>query len=56
MKKLVVIRHDTQEAEVYPYDENVWDCPEDFTGEYGIFVLDSNCTWAVVDKLNIKII
>ena len=56
MKKLVVIDHPTKRVVVYPYDENIWDCPEDYTDENGMYVIDSNCSWIVVDELNIKII
>jgi hypothetical protein len=54
-KKLVVLDHGEQTVTVYPYDENVWGSPEDFTDEDGHYVLDSNCQWMVVDDLNIKI-
>jgi hypothetical protein len=54
-KKLVVLDHGEKTVTVYPYDENVWESPEDFTDEDGIYVLDSNCEWMVVDDLNIKI-
>lgn len=56
MKKLVVIDHATEEVLVHQYDEDVWDCPEDYTDENGTYVIDSNCSWIVVDELNIKII
>ena len=55
MKKLLVIDHNTQEVLVYQYDENIWESPEDYTDENGIYVIDNNCSWIAVDELNIKI-
>ena len=55
-KKLVVLDYGEKTVAVYPYDENVWDSPEDFTDKDGNYVLDSNCEWMVVDDLNIKIL
>ena len=55
IKKLVVLDHGEQSVTVYNYDENIWESPEDFTDENGIYVLDSNCQWIVVEELNIKI-
>lgn len=56
IKKLVVLDHGEQTVTVYPYDENIWEEPEDFTDENGIYVLDSNCEWMVVEELKIKIV
>lgn len=54
MKKLVVIDYITSDVSVYPYDENIWDSPEDFTYN-DVYVITSNCCWIVVDDLQIKI-
>ena len=55
MKKLIVLDHGESKVHIYNYDENIWESPEDFTDEDGIYLLDSNCEWMLVDKLNIKI-
>lgn len=56
LKKLVVLDYGDGTVTVYPYDENIWESPEDYTDENGNYVLDSNCNWMVVDDLTIKII
>lgn len=56
MKKLIVIDHVDETVTVYPYDENIWESPEDYTTEDGIYVLNSDCSWIVVDEVNIKIV
>jgi hypothetical protein len=53
MKKLVVLDHGVGEVYVYTYDDSKFDCPEDFTDKNGVYVLDSNCEWMLVDELNI---
>jgi len=55
MKKLVVLDYYDGTVTVYPYDENIWESPEDYTDEKGNYILDSNCNWMVVENLNIKI-
>jgi hypothetical protein len=55
MKQLIVFDPTTAEVRIYPYDENVWECPEDFADENGITVLDSNCQWMVVDEIKLPI-
>ena len=54
MKKLIVLDFTSSEVHIYPYDENIWECPEDFADENGITVLDSNCQWMVVDELKLQ--
>lgn len=54
-KKLVVLDYITNEIYVYHYDENIWECPEDYEID-GIFVIHNNCNWLVVDELKINII
>jgi len=55
MKKIIILDFGTTEVSIYDYDENIWECPEDFTDENGVFIIDSNCQYMVVDELNIKI-
>lgn len=54
MKKLVVISYTDGKVNVYPYDENIWESPEDYTVNDS-HVIDSNCCWIVVDDLEIKV-
>ena len=56
MKKLIVIDHSCETVTVYPYDENVWECPEDYTTQDGVYVINNDCTWIVVSEVNIKIV
>lgn len=53
-KVLVILDFTTQEVLIYPYDENVWESPEDVTDRDGNLVIDNNCQYMVCDKLNIK--
>ena len=55
MKKLIVMSHSCETVTVYPYDENVWESPEDYQID-NVYVIDSNCSWLVVNEVNIKII
>tara|TARA_R110000868_G_scaffold38450_4_gene134537 strand:+ start:2597 stop:2854 length:258 start_codon:yes stop_codon:yes gene_type:complete len=55
MKKLIVLDFTTAEVHIYPYDENIWECPEDFADENGNLILNSNCQWMVVDELKLQI-
>jgi hypothetical protein len=56
MKKLVVVDHRDKTMTVYPYDENVWESPEDYMTEDEELVIHSDCSWIVVDALTIKIV
>jgi hypothetical protein len=55
MKKLIVLRHDTGKIDIYNYDENIWESPEEFQDDDGDYLINSNCSYMVVDKLEIKI-
>ena len=55
MKKLIVLNFTSSEVHIYPYDENIWECPEDFADENGITVLDSNCQYMVVEEVKLLI-
>ena len=55
MKKLIVMSYTDQSIEVYNYDENIWESPEDFTNEDGIYVVDNNCHYMVVDVVQITV-
>jgi hypothetical protein len=54
-KKLVVLDYITNEIYVYDYDENIWECPEDYEID-GVFVIHNNCNWLVVNELKINIL
>lgn len=54
-KKLVVLDYMSKEVSIYEYDENIYDCPEDFEID-GVFVIHSNCYFMVVDELKINVI
>jgi hypothetical protein len=54
-KKLIVLDFETQKVDVYPYDENVWESPEDFLDNNDCYVITSNCQWMLTDDLSIKI-
>jgi len=49
------MNHSCETVTVYPYDENVWESPEDYQID-NVYVIDSNCSWLVVNEVNIKII
>ena len=55
IKKIIILDYSTGEVLIKDYDENIWDCPEDMTDEDGILIINSDCNWMVVDKLNLKI-
>lgn len=56
MKKLLVIDYIRQTVTVYPYDENIWNSPEEYTTEDGDYVVHDNCAWIVLPEVNIKIV
>lgn len=56
MKKLVVVDHRDKTMTVYPYDENVWESPEDYMTEDEELVIHSDCSWILLDALTIKIV
>ena len=53
--KLIVLDFETQKVDVYPYNENVWESPEEFQDENDCYVITSNCQWMLADTLTIKI-
>jgi hypothetical protein len=55
MKKLIVLNFTNGEVHIYPYDENIWDSPEDVTDEYGDLIIDNNCQYMVVEELKLQI-
>ena len=55
IKKIIILDYSTGEVLIKDYDENIWDCAEDMTDEYGNLILHSDCHWMIVDKLNLKI-
>lgn len=55
MKKLIILDFGTGEVHIYPYDENIWESPEDFTDEDGYMIIDSNCQYMVVKDLKLQI-
>ena len=54
-KKLIVMNYITQSISVYDYDPNIWEHPEDFKTEDGIYPIACDAAWMVVDKLNLDI-
>ena len=50
MKKLIILDFSTSEVHVYPYDENVWECAEDFTDYDGNFVPDVHIVLAEMNN------
>jgi hypothetical protein len=54
-KTLIVLDYETQRVNVYSYDENIWESPEDFLDENNCYVITSNCQWMLTDTLTIKI-
>jgi hypothetical protein len=36
-KTLIVLDFETQKVDVYPYDENLWESPEEFQDENDIY-------------------
>lgn len=55
MKALIVLDYIEERVDVYPYDETIWESPEDFTDDDGNYILHSNCNWMVVENVNIKV-
>lgn len=53
-KTLIVLDFETQKVDVYPYDENLWEAPEEFQDENDCYVITSNCQWMLTDSLSIK--
>ena len=56
MKKLIVMDYITKAITIYPYDENVWESPEDYETEDGEQPLDSNTNYMVVNFAQIRIV
>jgi hypothetical protein len=54
-KALIVLDFETQKVDVYPYDENIWESPEEFQDENDCYIITSNCQWMLTDNLSIKI-
>lgn len=54
-KVLIILDSGTEEAHIYPFDEDKWENAEDFTDKNGNMIIDSNCQWMLIDELNIQI-
>ena len=53
MKKLIVMNYVDETIEIYQYDENVWESPEDFNIDE-FYPINSNTNYMVVDEVIIK--
>jgi hypothetical protein len=49
------MNHADQTINIYNYDENVWESPEDFEDEFDGSVINGNCDYMVVDVVQITV-
>ena len=55
MLKIIILNEITGEVLITDYDPNIWEDPEDMEDEFGNTLINSSCSYMVVNKLILRI-